>query len=201
MTEHDEQIKKHLKNLKDGYHNRLVQLLQMQEQMEEQIKGATDNMELLLQEVELVKQNLSEVDELIGPEDEEELLLAIVAAFAAAAGFVAVSFSVSGFLFPPAVVAKVRVAALLLLVIFILFGRKRLLQLQEERRDPAGDTGGHHQGPGQGGVPDRVRRSSGLRLLHDDQLLWSGRPVVLGHLHRAALPVVARWRQPHLRQF
>lgn len=72
MTEHNEQIKKHLKNLKDGYHNRLVQLLQMQEQMEEQIKGATDNMELLLQEVELVRQNLSEVDELIGPEDEEE---------------------------------------------------------------------------------------------------------------------------------
>ena len=44
----------------------------MQEQMEEQIKSATDNMELLLQEVELVKQNLADVDHIIGPEKEEE---------------------------------------------------------------------------------------------------------------------------------
>ncbi len=72
MTELDEMVKKHMKNLRDGYNNRLTQLLQMQEQMEEQIKGATDNMELLLQEVELVKQNLADVDHIIGPEEEEE---------------------------------------------------------------------------------------------------------------------------------
>lgn len=67
----DELIVKHLKNLKDGYQNRLTQLLQMKEQMEEQIKGATDNMELLMQEVNLVEQNLVEVEKLIGAEEEE----------------------------------------------------------------------------------------------------------------------------------
>ena len=72
MTELDEMVKKHMKNLRDGYNNRLIQLTQMQEQMEEQIKAATDNMELLLQEVELVKQNLADVDNIIGPEEEEE---------------------------------------------------------------------------------------------------------------------------------
>ena len=72
MTELDEMVKKHLKYLRDGYNNRLIQLTQMQEQMEEQIKAATDNMELLLQEVELVKQNLADVDHIIGPEEEEE---------------------------------------------------------------------------------------------------------------------------------
>lgn len=44
----------------------------MKEQMDAQIQGAQDNMEMLMQEVDLVKQNLNEVDELIGPEDEEE---------------------------------------------------------------------------------------------------------------------------------
>ena len=72
MTERDELVTKHMKNLRDGYNNRLIQLLQMQEQMEEQIKSATDNMELLLQEVELVKQNLADVDHIIGPKKEEE---------------------------------------------------------------------------------------------------------------------------------
>ena len=67
----DELIVKHLKNLKDGYQNRLTQLLQMTEQMEEQIKGATDNMELLMQEVNLVEQNLVEVEKLIGADEEE----------------------------------------------------------------------------------------------------------------------------------
>lgn len=67
----DELIVKHLKNLKDGYQNRLTQLLQMKEQMEEQIKGATDNMELLMQEVNLVEQNLVEVEKLIGADEEE----------------------------------------------------------------------------------------------------------------------------------
>ena len=67
----DELIVKHLKNLKDGYQNRLTQLLQMKEQMEEQIKGATDNMELLMQEVNLVEHNLVEVEKLIGAEEEE----------------------------------------------------------------------------------------------------------------------------------
>ena len=72
MTELDEMVQKHMKNLRDGYNNRLIQLTQMQEQMEEHIKAATDNMELLLQEVELVKQNLADVDHIIGPEEEEE---------------------------------------------------------------------------------------------------------------------------------
>ena len=72
MTELDEMVKKHMKNLRDGYNNRLIQLTQMQEQMEEQIKAATDNMELLMQEVKLVKQNLADVDHIIGPEEEEE---------------------------------------------------------------------------------------------------------------------------------
>ena len=67
----DELIVKHLKNLKDGYQNRLTQLLQMKAQMEEQIKGATDNMELLMQEVNLVEQNLVEVEKLIGADEEE----------------------------------------------------------------------------------------------------------------------------------
>ena len=67
----DELIVKNLKNLKDGYQNRITQLLQMKEQMEEQIKGATDNMELLMQEVNLVEQNLVEVEKLIGAEEEE----------------------------------------------------------------------------------------------------------------------------------
>ena len=72
MTELNELVTKHMKNLRDGYNNRLTQLLQMKEQMEEQIKGATDNMELLLQEVDLVKQNLADVDHIIGAEEEEE---------------------------------------------------------------------------------------------------------------------------------
>ena len=72
MTELNEMVTKHMKNLRDGYKNRLAQLLQMKEQMEEQIKGATDNMEWLLQEVDLVKQNLADVDHIIGPEEEEE---------------------------------------------------------------------------------------------------------------------------------
>ncbi len=72
MTELNELVTKHMKNLRDGYNNRLAQLLQMKEQMEEQIKGATDNMELLLQEVDLVKQNLADVDHIIGAEEEEE---------------------------------------------------------------------------------------------------------------------------------
>lgn len=72
MTELNELVTKHMKNLRDGYNNRLAQLLQMKEQMEEQIKGATDNMELLLQEVDLVKQNLADVDQIIGAEEEEE---------------------------------------------------------------------------------------------------------------------------------
>lgn len=72
MTETKETITKHMKNLRDGYSNRLAQLIQMQEQMETQIQSATENMELLLQEVDLVKQNLTEVDQIIGPEEEEE---------------------------------------------------------------------------------------------------------------------------------
>ena len=68
----DELIVKHMKNLRDGYQNRLDQLLQMKEQMEAQIQGASDNLELLLQEVDLVKQNLEDVAIIIGPEDEEE---------------------------------------------------------------------------------------------------------------------------------
>ena len=44
----------------------------MKEQMETQIQGASDNLELLLQEVDLVKQNLEDVATIIGPEDEEE---------------------------------------------------------------------------------------------------------------------------------
>ena len=68
----DELIVKHMKNLRDGYQNRLDQLLQMKEQMEAQIQGASDNLELLLQEVDLVKQNLEDVVIIIGPEDEEE---------------------------------------------------------------------------------------------------------------------------------
>ncbi len=72
MTELNELVTKHMKNLRDGYNNRLAQLLQMKEQMEEQIKSATDNMELLLQEVDLVKQNLADVDHIIGAEEEEE---------------------------------------------------------------------------------------------------------------------------------
>ena len=72
MTELNELVTKHMKNLRDGYNNRLAQLLQMKEQMEEQIKSATDNMELLLQEVDLVKQILADVDHIIGAEEEEE---------------------------------------------------------------------------------------------------------------------------------
>ena len=72
MTEHDELVVKHMKNLRDGYQNRLDQLLQMKEQMETQIQGASENLELLLQEVDLVKQNLEDVATIIGPEDEEE---------------------------------------------------------------------------------------------------------------------------------
>ena len=72
MTEHDDLVVKHMKNLRDGYKNRLDQLLQMKEQMETQIQGASDNLELLLQEVDLIKQNLEDVATIIGPEDEEE---------------------------------------------------------------------------------------------------------------------------------
>jgi len=72
MTEHDDLVVKHMKNLRDGYQNRLDQLLQMKEQMETQIQGASDNLELLLQEVDLVKQNLEDVATIIGPKDEEE---------------------------------------------------------------------------------------------------------------------------------
>ena len=72
MTEHDDLVVKHMKNLRDGYQNRLDQLLQMKEQMETQIQGASDNLELLLQEVDLVKQNLEDVATIIGPEDEED---------------------------------------------------------------------------------------------------------------------------------
>ena len=43
----------------------------MKEQMEEQSKGATYNMELLMQEVNLVEQNLVEVEKLIGADEEE----------------------------------------------------------------------------------------------------------------------------------
>ena len=71
MTELDETIVKHMKNLRDGYQNRLDQLMQMKEQMDAQIQGAQDNMEMLMQEVDLVKQNLVEVKELIGDDSEE----------------------------------------------------------------------------------------------------------------------------------
>lgn len=45
--------------------------MQMKEQMDAQIQGAQDNMEMLMQEVDLVKQNLVEVNELIGDDSEE----------------------------------------------------------------------------------------------------------------------------------
>ena len=72
MTELDDMVKKHMKNLRDGYKNRLEQLMQVYAQTEAQIQSATENMELLLQEVDLVKQNLADVDNIIGPEEEEE---------------------------------------------------------------------------------------------------------------------------------
>ena len=72
MTELDDMEKKHMKNLRDGYKNRLEQLMQVYAQTEAQIQSATENMELLLQEVDLVKQNLADVDHIIGPEEEEE---------------------------------------------------------------------------------------------------------------------------------
>jgi len=72
MTELDDMVKKHMKNLRDGYKNRLEQLMQVYAQTEAQIQSATENMELLLQEVDLVKQNLADVDHIIGPEEEEE---------------------------------------------------------------------------------------------------------------------------------
>ncbi len=71
MTELDETVVKHMKNLRDGYQNRLDQLMQMKEQMDAQIQGAQDNMNILMQEVDLVKQNLVEVNELIGDDSEE----------------------------------------------------------------------------------------------------------------------------------
>ena len=52
--------------------NRLDQLMQMKEQMDEQIRTSTANMEMLMQEVDLVKQNLVEVNELIGDERRNE---------------------------------------------------------------------------------------------------------------------------------
>jgi hypothetical protein len=72
MTEQNELVTKHMKNLRDGYKNRLEQLTQMRDQMVEQISGATENLELLMQEIDLVKQNLVDVDQIIGPEEEEE---------------------------------------------------------------------------------------------------------------------------------
>ena len=68
----DELIVKHLKNLRDGYNNRMDQLMQMKEQLDLQIDQATANLELLQTEVELVEQNLQDLEGLIGPEEEEE---------------------------------------------------------------------------------------------------------------------------------
>lgn len=68
----DELIVKHLKNLRDGYNNRMDQLMQMKEQLDLQIDQATANLELLQTEVDLVEQNLQDLEGLIGPEEEEE---------------------------------------------------------------------------------------------------------------------------------
>jgi len=68
----DELIVKHLKNLRDGYNNRMDQLMQMKEQLVLQSEQATANLELLQVEVDLVEQNLQDLVELIGPEEEEE---------------------------------------------------------------------------------------------------------------------------------
>ena len=68
----DELIVKHLKNLRDGYNNRMDQLIQMKEQLVLQSEQATANLELLQVEVDLVEQNLQDLVELIGPEEEEE---------------------------------------------------------------------------------------------------------------------------------
>lgn len=68
----DELIVKHLKNLRDGYNNRMGQLMQMKEQLVGQLEQATANLELLQTEVDLVEQNLQDLVELIGPEEEEE---------------------------------------------------------------------------------------------------------------------------------
>ncbi len=68
----DELIVKHLKNLRDGYNNRMDQLMQMKEQLVLQSEQATANLELLQAEVDLVEQNLQDLVELIGPEEEEE---------------------------------------------------------------------------------------------------------------------------------
>tara|TARA_B100001113_G_C21053104_1_gene597715 strand:+ start:443 stop:694 length:252 start_codon:yes stop_codon:yes gene_type:complete len=68
----DELIVKHLKNLRDGYNNRMDQLMQMKEQLVLQSEQATANLELLQTEVDLVEQNLQDLVELIGPEEEEE---------------------------------------------------------------------------------------------------------------------------------
>lgn len=68
----DELIVKHLKNLRDGYNNRMDQLIQMKEQLVLQSEQATANLELLQVEVDLVQQNLQDLVELIGPEEEEE---------------------------------------------------------------------------------------------------------------------------------
>jgi len=68
----DELIVKHLKNLRDGYNNRMDQLMQMKEQLVLQSEQAAANLELLQAEVDLVEQNLQDLVELIGPEEEEE---------------------------------------------------------------------------------------------------------------------------------
>ena len=68
----DELIVKHLRNLRDGYNNRMDQLMQMKEQLVLQSEQAAANLELLQAEVDLVEQNLQDLVELIGPEEEEE---------------------------------------------------------------------------------------------------------------------------------
>ncbi len=73
MTMSEETIvQKHMKILREGYKNNKAQMLQAKEQAEAQLEQATKTIEIIEGELATLEGYLNDIEQIVGPEEEEE---------------------------------------------------------------------------------------------------------------------------------
>ncbi len=73
MTMSEETIvEKHMKILREGYKNNKAQMLQAKEQAEAQLEQATKTIEIIEGELATLEGYLNDIEQIVGPEEEEE---------------------------------------------------------------------------------------------------------------------------------
>ena len=65
-------VEKHMKILREGYKNNKAQMIQAKEQAEAQLEQATKTIEIIEGELATLEGYLKDIEEIVGPEEEEE---------------------------------------------------------------------------------------------------------------------------------